>query len=741
MQHPYAEAEAYLRPLFGLGLEYLRLHDPQATGTARSGKPVLLGKSPVERRWTTIPAGSERDAVEWLGTGHNVGVRLRDRDLVVDVDPRNGGDASLDRLEADLGLDLRNSFPFVRTGSGGLHIYMAKPPHLRTATKLTGYRGVEFKTKGTQVVAPGSIHPERGEPYAVDPLSDFGNVPEAPEALLGALEVQDIVWPAEAGRHAPEELQAMLRCLDVLGYSDDHDRWLELMMACHFATAGAGREEFVAWSTSDPAYAHDEELIRYRWDSLRLDGARPVTERTLYRALVTAGRADLLPRESAAEEFAADPLDPADVEALPTVTRVSRRAALVLNSKDVAHDDFRNALAAVAASGVQPAFDELAQAVVFLGELPWGENLGRSLDDHTWRALRLHLVDKHQGVAYQPSKEHVYEAVTTLAQEDRFNPVLNYLGRLRWDGTPRVERLFSRYFRTADDAYTRAVARCFMVAAVRRQRRPGCKFDTMPVLKGTQGSGKSSGVRTLFGEWFSDAELGNLASKDAALLLCGIWGQEFAELDGLRRSDVTTLRAFLSRASDKVRPPYGKNTVDLHRQCVFVGTCNEGGYLLDSTGARRFWPLEVAGEVDVRGLARDRDQLWAEASVLEAEGASLVLDRELWAMAAERQAEETTEDPWADLVRAEIDRRRANLEDGPPDAPPADRFHSRELFEAIGLGPSQQTKAASQRLKTIMVHSLGWTYRGSVRLGGRVAAGYVRWPDDRGPEPEVRGPY
>jgi predicted P-loop ATPase len=212
-----------------------------------------------------------------------------------------------------------------------------------------------------------------------------------------------------------------------------------------------------------------------------------------------------------------------------------------------------------------------------------------------------------------------------------------------------------------------------------------------------------------------------------------------AELQALRRADAETLKAFCSRAVDRVRPPYGRSVIDIPRRCVFIGTANEGGYLVDPTGNRRFWPLEVLAEVDVEGLGRDRDQLWAEASAMEAAGASVVLDRDLWALAAERQAEETTEDPWADQVRRLIVDRRRQAEAVEADAPPADRFQTWELFDALGIPTTQQTRGASQRLKVVLTETLGWTHRRTVRIGDRINAGYVRWPDDKGAMPEGPG--
>jgi hypothetical protein len=318
-QEQIAGFEAMLEPLFASGYELIPLHHPGDLD--RKGRKV--GKAPLHRKWRTMPALSLEGAVEHLARGGNVGVRLRDTDLVVDVDPRNfaEGDDPLARLRRDF--DLPES-PAVVTGGGGTHLFLTKPADARVAGSLKAYPGVEFKSLGRQVVAIGSVHPDTRRRYEPDPmaLAAFPDVPEAPQRLLGALGVQDIARSAEAGMVEPEELAVLLDALDPARFPDNAT-WEPIMMACHHATAGQGRDEFIAWSTSDPAFSDREWEIGNRWDSLKPDAERPRTVRTLLDAIgdVAEGPAAEMRRLLYAQlDFAADPFDPADLAALLQAT-------------------------------------------------------------------------------------------------------------------------------------------------------------------------------------------------------------------------------------------------------------------------------------------------------------------------------------------------------------------------------------------------------------------------------------
>ena len=687
-----AELPTFEPALAAAGLELIRLR-------ARSKEPA--------GRWRDGPAMTADAARVHVSGGGNLGVRLRRCDLVVDADPRNyaQGDDPLARLAADHALPdtLR-----VETGGGGTHLYLRVPGSDGLRGRLPGYAGLDFKTLGGYVVAPGSVHPETGRAYLLDPLSDT-TVADAPASLTSALTRGAAADGAVvvAGRHTPEELEAMLEHLDPVNFNADGP-WLDLAMACHHATGGAGEDAFIAWSLGDANYSPVEEVSRRRWRSMHADGrGARITERTLYRALTAAGANSAIPVRDDADAVTEVP-DAATVDWF-------RDRGYSLNSNGLLRDTLLNAKRVIEDMDLNPRYDDLGQRVMFLGTFPL-TGFGREYGEDLLHVLRLRIASHRafRSMGYIPSKENLDDAIMGLALERKFNPVVEYLDRLEWDGVGRVERLFSTYFAGADDEYSRGIAVCFMVGAVRRQRQPGCKFDTMPILRSDQGREKSTGIRALFGaEYFTDSPV-DPSDKDSVMKLAGNWVVELAELEALKKADVAATRRFLSTDTDNYRAPYARRAQKVARRCVFFGTANESGYLKDMTGNRRFWPVEVDGEVDVAAITRDRDQLWAEAASLEARGVSQTLPRGLWAAAAERQAEQTTVDPLADELAAFLEEAGG------------DRVSSRELLSALGVPLTGKNQAMSQRVRVLMENVHGWRYARSLRVGERVFAGYER---------------
>lgn len=294
---------------------------------------------------------------------------------------------------------------------------------------------------------------------------------------------------------------------------------------------------------------------------------------------------------------------------------------------------------------------------------------------------------QHQGILVPASIAG--QAVEAVARDRLWHPVREYLDALQWDGVARIDAWLSTYLGAADSAYTRAVGPRWLISAVARICRPGAKVDCALILEGPQGIKKSSALQIMGHPWFTD-RLSELGSKDAAMETRSVWIIEIAELDTMTRAEVGTIKAFISRTTDRFRPPYGKRLVELPRQCVFAGSVNpEGGYLKDATGGRRFWPV-ACGAIGIAAVERDRDQLWAEACVRFRAGDPWWLDdQRLEALAAEQQADRYQGDAWDDPIRRYLEHA-AGQQDGVSVA---------EILEkALGMERGRWTQADQNRV-------------------------------------------
>lgn len=309
------------------------------------------------------------------------------------------------------------------------------------------------------------------------------------------------------------------------------------------------------------------------------------------------------------------------------------------------------------------------------------------------------------------------DALAAAGAGAAFDPVVQYLEALpAWDGKARS--VFTDYFSAAPGAWADACWRVFSIGAVARALSPGCKVDTMVCLEGSQGAFKSTGLRVLAGDaHFSDSELPLDSSKAVAESLAGVWVQEIAELSGFRGRDAQRVKANLSSQVDRARMAYGRHAEEMPRRAVFVATNNPdgAGYLTDTTGNRRHLPLNV-GRVDVEGLRRDRDQIWAEAL-------ARYRANEPWWIEAGSKAEK-------------IQRRETELrtEGDPWEEPLANWCSSKDeisindaldiVLGSQGLGGAIRTQALQNRCARVL-RGLGFEKR-RVRLGSERAYRYLR---------------
>jgi Virulence-associated protein E len=370
-------------------------------------------------------------------------------------------------------------------------------------------------------------------------------------------------------------------------------------------------------------------------DWLKAGGTREQLDELIASALDYGAKADLAPAGAMSQSDNALQWRGWRKDGTPADTMHNARVALVMVGLECSYDSFHNKLL-VGRRG-DKARHEL-QAVV--GEL----------SDHIVIRLRRILGDVFDTDFCDKS---VRDAVTELALEYSFDPVRDMLDQAQaaWDGVERLDRMAVDYLNCEDTPLNRAIMRKTMIAAVRRARKPGCKFDNICVLESEEGWLKSTAWRVLAGdENFSDESILGKSGREIQEQLSEVWIHESADLAGMRKAEVESVKAFASRQVDIARPAYGYFVRKQPRHAINVGTTNSDEYLQSQTGNRRFWPLKVLRPIDIAKLEHDRLLLWGEAAKCESDDESLTLAQELWPAAVEEQEKRRIKDPWEEVL-------------------------------------------------------------------------------------------
>lgn len=595
----------------------------------------LKGKVPTAAAWPKTPFNPFAKPDDFP-TG-NFGVVLQDDDLVIDVDPRNfqKGVDSMETLSKYVPGIVAWDTPTIKTGSGGLHIYLKKPANYPTKELVRNLPGIEFKTKGRQVVGLGSLHPDTGKPYELL-AGSFETILMAPAALLDLLRKVSLEQSQGSGAYDDNQ-QAV-------------NRYIEYLKRAPIAIQGQHGDHTTFMVA---AVAHDIGLTPEKaFDLMDLHYNMRCEPPWKARDLLTKIRNAYKYSENSVGNMS--PSTRFGVITIEDKEGIWDRLADGVTFKKTLKNTINCFMVENSPLNGLIAFNEFTQDIIFLRKAPWHNVLETP---STWtdeECLRCKAFLASEPYKFEPQTHILHEAAVVVAQKYSFHPVRDYLDSLEWDHHARLSEWTINYLSSPDNGYIRAVALKMLVAAVARVYEPGCKFDYIPVLEGKQGTGKSSAFKILAQPWFSD-QIMDITSRDTIDGMRGKWIIEIGEMESHKRTETQAMKAFLSRSTDRARLAYMRCARDYPRQNIFVGTINpeaeeEVGWLKDTTGNRRYWPIPT-GKIDLGALALVRDQLWAEAVAYYKKGVPLYLENEK--VNAEAEAEQHKRmgvDPWAPQV-------------------------------------------------------------------------------------------
>ncbi len=720
-----------------------------------SKAPVKSGwSSPTRDRWAVV----EREYKKGYGLGVRMGEssKLKDGTFLANIDVDLKGATKRDRREALAVVEERfpgvvAAAPCVFTDHGLRYFVRTRTPvpsgkisasprvvkvllpttevnrrqHqavaegiLTEAELADGYRvrnawEVELMSVGKQVVLPPSIHPDTRKPYAWVAWA-VQTIDEMPLIVADKVDVT-------RGKGRPAGVSTMqgwtpAAAVDLAKLSP---KWRDALVTGDGVTDRSSACFSVAMAMLKSGYKDDDVLTVLTEPTYYLGETGYDHRHTKSRKAAAAWVRDYCLRKAKDEVDAAKAFS-AEVGVTPTLSKekAAKQAA------ELTHRDWTLDLQYTKEGALKPTLQntvaifenavspELIKRDTFAGrdfygvDPPWEGKKDDSITDDDAVKMKHWLAEKW---GYEPTVNTIFEAVTYIATRNAFNPVKDELEALpEWDGVERIDTWLGLHFgAVGHPEYLAQVFRKWLVGSVARTYNPGHKFDWLPIFQGNQGTGKSSFGAILFGQRYFADWLPDLGDKDAALGLMGKRCIEFGELDSLRRNELETIKAFVTRQVDNVRPPYGRKSLEIYRGVVFFGSTNKDYYLIDDTGNRRFNPIKV-GPLNFKALARDRDQLWAEALCIWRNGfeSSLYLEGAAAEFANVTREEKRVIDEPALMADAFATFLHAEAKKPEEDRFDLSRFRLVSLFSEMGplskwKGDARDVQYAAKALKRI----------------------------------------
>jgi hypothetical protein len=600
----------------------------------RGSQCISPGKHPAIDSWQTAASTDLTVLRDWFsGDRHNIGVVCGPSNIVVvDVDPRNGGNETFQALTAELG-ELPDTVT-ADSGGGGTHLIFRRPPG-DLVSKLGN--GVDLLRDARQFLVEPSLH-SSGVTYRwrAGHAPDEIGIARLPDAWVSRIQrpAPSRAWtppPISDAARVERARKYLARIPGAVSGDGGHTQTFNAVAVVMF---GFDLDADTTYSLiasdynprCDPPWKESE--LRHKIKSV---AARCTRERGY---LLASDRKPIHTTQQAASDVVAEPASVTDW-----------RTLLIVSDKNKPKRGYHNVLTFVRH---HPDYQGRWSLNTMTADV-WFD--GAPMPETRVHDIRAHI-DRTLG--FSPAPTDVEAAITTSAGERPFHPIQQYLRSVDWDGTERLSAMARDYLGT-DSELAAVLVRKWMISAVARALNPGCKVDTALMLQGDQGYFKSTFFSVLGGAWHADSPI-DISNKDSFQQIHAAWIYEFAELENVVTGRAESrLKAWITSTHDMFRAPYKRVVERRPRSCVICGTTNRKQFLTDDTGSRRFWIIKVTQKIQRELLVEMRDQLWAEAVCAYEAGEAWWLERDDIEQQREDANEEfQDEDPWRDAIAVHL---------------------------------------------------------------------------------------